>query len=147
MKVRDVMTKKPAVCLPTTKLDEVARMMVDYDCGEIPVVKDSPHAELLGVITDRDICCRAIAARKAPANTTAAECMSTPVFSIPGDAEVAEALKVMEDKEVRRLPVVDAKGKCEGILSIVDIIEKAPKQYAQEVLRYSGGAAGAEMRH
>lgn len=55
------MTKSPACSLPTTKLDEVARMMVDHDCGEISVNKSKEKPELVGVITDRDICCRAVA--------------------------------------------------------------------------------------
>ena len=71
MKAQEIMTKNPVLCLATTKLDEVARLMVDSDCGEIPIVRSKEKAELLGVITDRDITCRAIARGKNPTTTTA----------------------------------------------------------------------------
>ena len=145
MNVKEVMTKNPACCLPTTKLDEVARMMVDNDCGEIPVIRSKDKPELVGVITDRDICCRAVAKGKSTSAVTANECMSSPVFTVSTDTDLAQACRVFEDKEVRRLPVVDSKNFVVGILSLADLVDRAPEQYAREVLRHASkpGAPGA----
>lgn len=142
MNVKDIMTKNPTTCLPTSKLSEIAKLMADNDCGEIPVVRSKENPEIVGVITDRDICCRVVAANKNPETTTASECMSSPVFTITADADVASSCKAFEEKEVRRLPVVDKKNHIIGIVSLADIAEQAPEQYAREILRHAGKTSG-----
>jgi CBS domain-containing protein len=137
MKAQEIMTKNPVLCLATTKLDEVARLMVDSDCGEIPIVRSKEKAELLGVVTDRDITCRAIARGKNPTTTTASEVMSSPAVTVSPETDLMQCCKLFEEKEIRRLPVVDQKGHCVGMLSLTDVAEKAPEQYARELLRYS----------
>jgi CBS domain-containing protein len=148
MIVQDIMTKSPVTCLPSSTVQEVARMMLENDCGEVPVVRGKDTLELLGVITDRDICCRAIAIKKDPATTKVADCMSSPVFTVTPETELARALRTFQEKEVRRLPVIDKSNKCVGILSLTDVAEKAPEHFAREVLRGSsqpstGSAASA----
>lgn len=143
MNVKDIMTKNPTTCLPTTKLDEIAKLMADHDCGEVPVVRSKDNPELVGVITDCDICCRAVAQGKAPSTTPASDVMSSPVFTISSDCDLAKSCKTFEEKEVRRLPVVDKKNHVIGILSLADIAERAPEQYAREILRHAGKASGA----
>jgi CBS domain-containing protein len=145
MNVKEIMTKNPTTCLPTAKLNEVAKLMADHSCGEIPVVKSKDNPELVGVITDRDICCRAIATGKNPANVSASEVMSSPVFTITADQDLAKSCKTFSDKEVRRLPVVDKKNHVIGILSLTDLAERAPEQFAREVLRSAGKSASAAM--
>ncbi len=61
MQVKGVMTADPACCLSETTLQEVSQMMIDYDCGEIPVIEDEETKLPIGVITDRDIVCRTVA--------------------------------------------------------------------------------------
>jgi CBS domain-containing protein len=77
---RDFMTSEPACCRPHTMLDQVAKMMVQYDCGEIPVldVTDRP----IGVVTDRDIVCRVVAEEKNPMAYPAETCMSESVVTV-----------------------------------------------------------------
>ncbi len=142
MNIKEVMTKNPACCTPTMRLDDIARMMVDHDCGEIPVIRSKEKPELMGVITDRDICCRAVATGKCAAATTANECMTSPVFTVTPETDLAQACKVFEQKEVRRLPVVDSKNNVVGIVSLADLVERAPEQYAREVLRHASKGAG-----
>lgn len=144
MIVKDIMSYNPAVCLTSTSLSDVARLMVRHECGEIPVVKSQTSKEVIGVVTDRDICCRAIAADKNPQSTPAGDCMSSPVFTVSADAELSKAIKVFEEKEVRRLPVVDKNNHCVGVLSLADLAEKAPELYAREILRGTArpGAGG-----
>jgi CBS domain-containing protein len=138
MNVKEIMTKNPATCVPTAKLDEVAKLMVQHDCGEIPVVRSKDNPELVGVITDRDICCRVVAVGKNPANTSVSEVMSSPVFTLNADTDVSRSCKTFGEKEVRRLPVVDKQNHVIGILSLADVAEKAPEQFARELLRHSG---------
>jgi CBS domain-containing protein len=145
MNVKEIMTKNPTTCLPSTKLSEVAKLMADYSCGEIPVVKSKDDPELVGVITDRDICCRAVAVGKNPTQVAASEVMSSPVFTITADQDLARSCKTFSDKEVRRLPVVDRKNHIIGILSLSDLVERAPEQFAREVLRNAGKGAPATM--
>lgn len=141
MKAQEIMTKNPTLCLATTKLDEVARLMVDSDCGEIPVVRSKERAELLGVVTDRDITCRAIALGKSPSATPASEIMSSPAVTVSPETDLMQCCKIFEEKEIRRLPVVDQKGHCIGMLSLTDVAEKAPEHYARELLRYASRGA------
>ncbi len=143
MNVKDLMTKNPVTCLPTSKLNEVAKLMDEHDCGEIPVIRSKESPELVGVITDRDICCRAVAQGKNPSTITAGECMSSPVFTVTPESDIAKTCKTFEEKEVRRLPVVDKSNHVVGILSLADVAERAPEQYAKEILRHAGKAAGA----
>ncbi len=143
MKAQDIMTKNPTLCVTNTKLDEVARMMVESDCGEIPVVRSKEKAELLGVVTDRDICCRAVAAGKSPSLTSASDIMSSPAVTVSPDTNISECYKLFEEREIKRLPVVDQRGHCVGIISLTDVAEKAPEQYARELLRHSVGISGS----
>ncbi len=129
---RDMMTADPACCSPETPLDEIAREMVENNCGEIPIVDRG--GRLVGVVTDRDIVCRVVAKGRNPAECTAGECMSTPVFSVDDDAQLDDVVQMMETHQVRRVPVVDRDGCCAGIISQADIIETIPPRIASELL-------------
>jgi CBS domain-containing protein len=120
MRVNDFMTKGVATCSAETPVVEVARMMVQHDCGEIPVTNaDTRH--LVGVVTDRDIVCRAVATGRDTAQMSAGECMTTPVVCVTADATMEECRAVMEQNQVRRVPVVDERGMICGIVSQADI--------------------------
>ena len=130
--IKDVMTAGPTCCKPTDKLDSVAKLMVEHDCGEIPVCDGM---KLVGVITDRDITCRAVAAGKTPATVPVSEVMTREVHTIAPDDKVEEALALMEMKLVRRLPVVDDSGKIVGIVSQADLVAKAPMLKVARAIR------------
>jgi CBS domain-containing protein len=120
---RDFMTSDPACCRPHTMLDQVAKMMVQYNCGEIPIldITDRP----IGVVTDRDIVCRVVAERKNPMAHPAETCMSEVVVTVQADAPIREVVSTMEQHRVRRVPVVDASGCCIGIISQADVASLA----------------------
>ena len=82
MQVREIMTTDPACCTADASLEEVAKAMVEHDCGEIPIVRSSSDKSLLGVVTDRDIVCRLVAQGRNPVDEAAEACMSTPVVSV-----------------------------------------------------------------
>lgn len=123
MLIKEVMTINPATCKATDTLDTVARLMLEHDCGEIPVCEGK---KLVGVVTDRDITCRAVALGKTPEAVPASEVMSRNVYTIHETARLDDALDLMEEKLVRRLPVVDDNGNIIGILSQADLMAKVP---------------------
>lgn len=135
MRVTDIMTPDPACCTPESSLPEVARLMVDNDCGEIPVVNDLESRKLTGVITDRDIVCRAIAEDKNPADTEVSEIMSTSLVTISEDAGVQECCEKMEEHQIRRIPVLDARGRICGIVSQADIARQTGVRETAEVVK------------
>ena len=133
---RDVMTPDPACCSPNTTLDLVAKMMVQNNCGEIPIVDTSNRP--VGVVTDRDIVCRIVAEGKNPSGYTAESCMTTGVVAVRADAPLDEVISTMEAHKIRRVPVVDDGGCCSGIISQADIATVgAPQQTSQLVAEIS----------
>lgn len=125
MTVATVMTPNPACCTPNSSLTEVARLMVDNDCGEIPVVEDMIGRKLAGVITDRDIAIRIVAKGKNSADAKAIDCMTTPCVAVGPDTSLDDCCEVMETNKIRRVPVVDDKGGVVGIVSLADVVRNA----------------------
>ena len=130
---RDVMTPDPVCCRPHTSIDEVARLMVDGDFGEIPVIDAADHP--IGVVTDRDIVRRVVAQGKNPIGYTAETCMSHPVVTVASDARLEDDVSMMERHQIRRVPVVDDQGRCAGIIAQADVARQAPPQEVAELLR------------
>lgn len=135
MQVKDVMTADPACCISETALQEVAQMMVDHDCGEIPVVDDKERRLPIGVITDRDIVCRTVARGINPLDLTVADCMTTPCVTVMPEMSVGSCAWLMEDKKIRRVPVVDADGRCCGIVALADIARLGKTGVTAEVVK------------
>jgi CBS domain-containing protein len=130
---QDVMTPDPACCSAGTTLDQVAKMMAQHDCGEIPVV--NTNDEPIGVVTDRDIVCRVVAAGKNPAAHTAESCMSQPVVTVNADDPLDRVVATMEKHQIRRVPVVDEHGCCTGIVSQADVAWAEPLPEVGELVR------------
>jgi CBS domain-containing protein len=130
---KDIMTPEPQCCSRETTLNEVANLMVEADCGEIPITDGSNR--LIGVITDRDIVCRVVAKGKNPSTVTAGECMTEPVVVVNEDTKLDAVLSVMEENQIRRVPVVDASGCCCGIISQADIAMVARESETGELVR------------
>jgi CBS domain-containing protein len=130
---KEIMTPSPQCCSGETTLNDVANLMVEADCGEIPVTDSSNR--LVGVITDRDIVCRAVAKGKNPTAVTAAEIMTEPVVCVNEDTTLAAVMSVMEENQIRRVPVVDASGCCCGIISQADVALNAREGEVGEMVR------------
>lgn len=141
---RDVMTENPACCKPETSLDQVARLMVQHNCGEIPVIDSAEH--VVGVITDRDIVVRAVAQGRNPAAYAAETCMSPVVVTAPSDAPLSDVLSAMEKHQVRRLPVVDDAGCCVGMIAQADIAWEGRTQDVAELVREVSRDTGRPSR-
>ena len=124
MKIRKIMTKAPTYCTPSCTAEMAASLMHQCDTGILPVVQDSLDLKLIGVVTDRDLCLAVIAARRAPAHTVVNECMSRNPKCVGQDDDIKQAVDLMAEHQLRRLPVVDEHGKVLGMLSLADIIEQ-----------------------
>lgn len=114
MLVKEMMTSNPTCCTPETRLDIVAKMMLNHGCGAIPVCDGG---RLAGMITDRDIVVRAVAKGMTPCAIAAADVMSKPVYTVRADQPIGAALAIMRERQVRRLPVVDDNGCLAGIVN------------------------------
>lgn len=144
MVIQDIMTEDPACCTPETGLQEVAQMMVDCDCGCIPVVDDDDARMPVGMITDRDITCRVVAQGKNPLDLTARDAMTSTVVSVTPDTSLEDCLNLMEESQIRRIAVVDEQGAVCGIVAQADIANNAgPRQTAEVVQEVSKSAATA----
>ncbi len=141
MQVKEIMTPNPAMCTPQTPLETAAKLMVDYDCGEIPVIDDFGSCTPLGVITDRDITCRTVAKGKNPLDLTVSECMSTPLVSVKPEDTLENVYRIMEENQIRRIPVVDDGSKCIGIVSLADIAQRVSKADSGEILQEVSAAS------
>ncbi len=121
MRVKDVMTKSVTACDGQTNLSSAAIMMWDGDCGILPVVDE--REKIIGVITDRDLSIAMATKNKLPTEVVVAEIVEKGnVEAISPDDDVKTALEKMGEHQIRRLPVVNAEGRLQGILSINDLI-------------------------
>ena len=133
MQVRDIMTPNPATCTAATNLREIALLMAEHDCGEIPVLDE--RGMPAGVVTDRDIACRAVANGRDPERTTAGDIMTTPVVTARPDDSLESCCAEMERHQIRRVPVVDADGACCGMVSQADIARTESSENVAEFVR------------
>lgn len=121
--VRKIMTKNPSCCTSDSTLQEVAHMMEMYDCGCIPVVEDHQTKRPIGTITDRDIAIRTFSANKNPLEMKASDIMTTDIVTVTPETDVVQCSKVMEEKQIRRVLVVDKDRRCIGIVAQADLAE------------------------
>ena len=134
MQVKDVMTETPTCCSKDSKLQDVAQKMAQENCGAIPVVESEGSHKLAGMITDRDIVIRAVAEGNNPLDMTAGDCMTKATVTTTPDASVEDCCNLMEQNQIRRIPVIDENGGCCGIVSQADIAMKTSEQATGELV-------------
>jgi CBS domain-containing protein len=131
MKVREAMTPKAEWVSPDLTLQEIAKKMRDKNIGALPV---GEHDRLIGMVTDRDVCCRAVAEGRDPAKTTVREVMSKKISFCFDDQDLADAAHMMEEKQIRRLAVLNRDKRIVGMLSLDDFASHGERALAGEVL-------------
>jgi CBS domain-containing protein len=131
MKVKDVMHKGARSVEQTTPIHEIAKQMRDFDIGALPVVA---KGHVVGMITDRDLTCRALADGADLARLTAKDVMTKNAFCCSPEDDVKTAVQTMEQKQIRRLAVTDEHHTVIGMLSLGDISGRLNKQTCGEVL-------------
>jgi CBS domain-containing protein len=120
LRVCEAMTRAPRVCHPEHTLHDCARIMAETDVGALPV---GENGMLVGMITDRDIAVRAVAAQKGH-DTPVREVMTTEVLCCSEDQALDHVAARMAEARVRRVPVLDRDGRLVGILSLSDVVLK-----------------------
>lgn len=121
MLAKDFMTGHAAQCTPRTSLRDAATLMVDHECGCLPVAKDfEPGSEIIGMITERDLICRVVAEGLDPVMSTVWLAMTMPAVTVHDDATEEECLLRARHQQVDRLVVIDKKGCCCGIITVGD---------------------------
>jgi CBS domain-containing protein len=131
VKVEELMTRDPVTLRPESTCSEAAALMKRQDCGSLPVVKDG---KLVGIVTDRDIVVRGVAGGKDPTHLAVSEVMTSGPITIAPGMNAEEASKLMSEKQVRRLPVVDG-GRLVGILAIGQLARHESANVAGETLK------------
>ncbi|HEV8136033.1 MAG TPA: CBS domain-containing protein [Pyrinomonadaceae bacterium] len=120
MKVKEVMTPNATAIWLTESLADAAKLMWENDCGALPIIKDG--RKVIGMITDRDVCMAAAMKGRNPSAISVEEIMTRQVYAAKPEENIDQALQTMREHQVRRLPVINADGELEGILSINDIV-------------------------
>ncbi len=145
MTVQEIMTREPQCCTPDTKLRQVARMMVDCDCGAIPVVEDMDSKQPVGIVTDRDIVMRVVAEGKDYTQLGASAAMTPSTVTVQEDADLSDAERLMKDRQIRRIIVVDENGRCVGMLAQADIARHRSDSETGDVVEEISEPTAAEM--
>lgn len=132
MKVKDVMTPNVRTCFMSDNLAAVAQLMWEHDCGCVPVLNE--HAQVVGMITDRDLCMAVFLQGASMSEIEVSTVMSRQLFVCTSDDELSAAERIMCEKKVRRLPVLDPQARLVGLLSLSDIATRADQEHAQGVV-------------
>jgi CBS domain-containing protein len=141
MRARELMTPRPEVVTPNDPVERAAEIMRDLDVGFVPIVDDRGSMKLRGVITDRDITVRHVAAGHARDCTIDQHMTADQIATVRPDAELKQVADVMQRAQVRRVPVVEADGRIVGVIAQADIAVKGaseqPERVAETVERIS----------
>ena len=132
MQLKEILTSPVETVGPESTLLDAAKTMLSRDLGWLPVEDDG---KIIGIITDRDIAIRGVAAGLDSKKTMVQDVMSRDVFSCPSDATVEDACTLMEEEQVRRLVVLDADEELVGIVSLADIAAQTRGNQSAEVLK------------
>ena len=124
MKVRELMTSDVDMCTMDTSIQEVAAHMLKLDVGSIPI---TDNGKLAGIITDRDIVTRGVAAQLS-LDTPVSKILSTQLITGSPDMDIEEAAELMATNQIRRLPIVESE-RLVGIVSLGDIAVKDPTDH------------------
>jgi CBS domain-containing protein len=131
MKVKSAMHKGAEWVAPDTPISEVAKKMKKLDVGSIPVGEND---KLIGMVTDRDIACRAVANGRDVSKMTARDVMTKGIVYCRDAEDLDDALRIMESKKIRRLPVINEKKRMVGMLSFGDISHAVSHELSGELV-------------
>ena len=132
MKIREIMTPDAQCVGPEESLVDAASLMRQLDVGVLPVCEEG---DVIGMITDRDIAIRAVANSRHPGTTKVREIMSPGSVWVFEDQDVDEAVRLMEEHQIRRAPVMNRENRLVGIVSLGDIAVDASVKLSGEALK------------
>jgi len=138
VKVREVMSQNPACCTPSDSAQTVARIMRDRNVGAVPVIADQQSRQLIGMITDRDFCCAVVADGLDPKKTTIEKFITMNPISCRDGENIEKCERLMQDHQVRRIPVVDNNDCVIGIVSQADLaLHDKPERVSKTIAEIS----------
>ena len=138
MKIREIMTRDPACCVLSDTAQTVAQILCDRNVGSMPVVADQQSRTLVGMITDRDLCCSVIAQGLDPKTTPIERFISLPPLACRDGENVETCERLMQEHQVRRIPVIDAEDRIIGIVSQADLaLHDKPERVSKTVAEIS----------
>ncbi|HEX5831827.1 MAG TPA: CBS domain-containing protein [Gemmatimonadaceae bacterium] len=126
MRADEIMTRNPTTVTPDDTARHVAQLMADHDCGSLPVVEGGGSNRVIGVVTDRDLALRGLAQGRGP-DTPVRELMTRDPTSCPANADIDEVERLMADRQLRRIVVVDEDHRCIGIIAQADLARAAER--------------------
>ena len=136
---KEIMTRSVTTATREMSLKNVALLMRDGDMGALPIVE---NGKLAGIVTDRDIVVRAVAENKS-ADTPIGDVMTTEIYSVKEDDFVFEAIRLMGDRQVRRVPITNEAGELVGIIAMADVaLETEDEREIAETLEEISSGAG-----
>ena len=144
MKAQEIMAKNPRTVTPDTAIQEAARLMKEEEVGVLPVVESTSSKRLLGVITDRDITVRVVAEGRSSASVR--DAMTSGVRTAKADDSVKDVMELMGSEQVRRIPIVDARGELIGIVSQADIALEADDKRAEKTIEKISRPGGSHSQ-
>jgi CBS-domain-containing membrane protein len=122
--LREIMTANPSTVSPQDDIQTAAKLMVECDCGALPVIGDD--RKVTGMITDRDIVIRLIATGRNPMEAKVSDAMSSQTHTVRENDSIEKVFRMMRDHQVRRLPVVDDRNEVIGIVAQADLALETP---------------------
>ena len=117
----EIMTKNPECCLPTDSVMAAAQIMKSEDVGPVPIVENRDEKKLTGIVTDRDLAIKVVAEARDPKTTQVDEVMTEGVVTCRDNDDVRSVLQLMENNQLRRIPVVDKQDHLVGIIAQADV--------------------------
>jgi CBS domain-containing protein len=125
---REVMTKEPICCEPGDPVTRAAEMMRTHDVGSLPVVESLDSRRVIGIVTDRDVVTKVVGSQRDVPSATVSDAMTRNPAVCREDDDVEQAMSVMADRQVRRMPVVDATGRLSGIIAQADVATRVHRE-------------------
>ena len=126
-KCSDVMTREPACCEPGDSITRVAGIMKREDVGSVPVVESQGDKKLIGIVTDRDLVVKILAGGADVERSTIREAMTPNPASCCDSDPIDKAVKLMSERQVRRMPIVDDQGRLTGIIAQADVATRVSR--------------------
>lgn len=138
MKIKEVMSPNPVCCLPSDSAQRVAQIMCEQNVGSIPVVTDQESRKLVGVITDRDLCCSVIADGLDPKVSAIEKFMTLNPVTCRDGENVENCERLMQEHQIRRIPIIDAEERVIGIVAQADLaLKDKPERVSKTVAEIS----------
>ena len=138
MKINEIMSPNPVCCLPSDSAQKVAQIMCDRNIGSVPVVLDHQSNEIVGVITDRDLCCSVNASGLDPKTTPIQKFVTLDPVTCRDGENIDKCEHAMQEHKVRRVPIVDGERQVIGIVSQADIaLKDRPEKVSRTVAEIS----------